>query len=168
MRKQAMTYDGPMSQTIVDPTPEDLRKIIFDEPASYWYGGSGASDLSVVEHRGPKHIAILENEPAIMFFLVESHGFFFNYFDNTEKITRQFVPLAEGGASRPWVEHGIGGDSFYAPLACFVARDVAWEIVTEFLRTKARSAVVSWVKRSTLEFPNPGAGDSIPYMKELA
>jgi len=165
---KAMTYSAPGGGTIIDPTVEALEQIIFAERNGYWQCGCGDSSLGVVEHRGKRQIGRIEGEPVLMFFLVERHGFFFTYFQPTESITpAQFVPFA-GGDCRPWVRHNIGGDSFYAPRACFVSRSFAWEVVLEFLRTKGRSRAVPWVDRFSLEFPNPAAGDKLPSKKELA
>ena len=165
---KAMTYSAPGGGTIIDPTVETLEPIVFKERNGYWRCGSGDSSLGVVEHRGMKQTARIEGEPALIFFLVERHGFFFIHFQPTRSITpAQFVPFA-GGDCRPWVQHNIGGDSFYAPRACFVSRPFAWEVVREFLRSKGRSRAVPWVDRFTLDFPNPAAGDKPPSKKDLA
>lgn len=155
---KAMTYSGPDGTTVANPSLDFLEGIIFRERNRYWRVGSGNSELSVVEHKGKKHVALLPKEPALSFWLVERHGFFFIYFDKTKKHVEQFVPFA-GGKCRPWVEHVICGDAFYSPRACFVSRAFAWEIVQEFLRSKERSRAVTWVNRFSLQFPNPAAGD---------
>jgi hypothetical protein len=165
---RAMTFEGPLGSTEINPSLEYLQAIIFDQPESYWQAGSGDSSMAVVEHLGPKRTAALEGEPALMLFLVEPHGFFFDYFDNTEKFTTQFVPLSEDSNGPPWVQHYVCGEAFYAPKSCFVSRQIAWEIVAEFLQTKRRSNAVNWVERSTLRFPNPAAGDKVPRQKDLA
>jgi hypothetical protein len=163
-----MTYSAPGGGEIVSPTTEALESIIFGERNGYWRCGKGEASLGVVEHRGERHRAKVEGEPVLMFFLVERHGFLFIYFQPTGTLApAQFVPFA-GGDCRPWVQHTIGGDSFYAPRACFVSRPFAWEVVQEFLRSKGRSPAVPWVDRFSLEFPNPAAGDPQPRRKDLA
>jgi hypothetical protein len=71
------------------------------------------------------------------------------------------------GSARPWVEHNIGGDCFFAPRACFVSRPFAWEVVREFVRSRRRSPAVPWLDRSGLEFPSPLAGDPVPGKVDL-
>jgi hypothetical protein len=165
---RAMTYLAPGGDKIIDPAVEVLERIIFGERNSYWRCGSGDSSLGVVEHLGKQHMAMVKDEPVLMFFLVERHGFFFTHFQPTESMPpNQFVPFA-GGDCRPWVRHNIGGDDFYAPRACFVSRPFAWVVVQEFLRSKGRSRAVPWVDRFSLAFPNPAAGDKPPSKKELA
>lgn|GEM_PF-6388612 len=164
---KAMTYHGPDGAMTSDPTLDFLEHIIFRTRDRYWQAGSGDSTLSVVEQKGTKDVQILHDEPAMSFWLVERHGFFFTYFEKSAKDVKQFVPFA-GGDCKPWVEHGVGGLEVYVPRACFVSRPFAWEVVHEFCRSKMRSPAVPWVNRSALEFPNPAAGDARPAKTDLA
>ena len=150
-----MTYTGPDGSVVAHPTDEFLEGITRREHGRYWRVGSGDSALAVMELKGKdkKTRQAIDGEPALAFYLVEPHGFFFTYFE-PGKFVEQFVPFA-GGTSRPWVEHSVGGLEMYVPRACFVPRDTAWQIVHEFMRTKQRSRAVKWVNRSTLEFPSP-------------
>jgi hypothetical protein len=162
-----MTYSGPDGAKVANPSVDFLEGIIFRERNRYWSVGSGDSELSVVDHRGKETIAIIHDEPALAFWLVERHGFFFIYIDKRKKQVEQFVPFA-GGESKPWVEHIVGGVEMYVPRACFVSRPFAWEVVQEFLRTKKRSPSIPWVSRFALEFPYPAAGDAVPGKRDLA
>ena len=150
-----MTYTGPDGTVVPRPAEEFLKRVIRHERGAHWRVGSGDSGLSVVELTGKNGKArrAIKGEPALAFFLVEPHGFFFTYFQ-PGKFVEQFVPFA-GGASRPWVAHVVGGLEMYVPRACFVPREIAWPIVDGFVRTKERSVAVEWVKRSALEFPSP-------------
>src|SRR5437868_5171674 len=113
-----MTYSGPTGPDVPNPPLDFLENVIFHEPGRYWRAGSGDSGLAVVERKGKSTVEAVEGEPALMYFLVERHGFFFTYFQ-PGKFVEQFVPFA-GGTSRPWVEHVVGGLEIYVPRACFV------------------------------------------------
>jgi hypothetical protein len=164
---KALTYSGPDGTIVANPSLDFLEDIIFQQRERYWRGGSGDSTLAVVELRGKKEIGIRAGEPALCFWLVQRHGFFFTYFDRSKKHLEQFVPFA-GGESSPWVKHMVGGEAMFVPRACFVSRPFAWEIVQEFVRSRQRSPAVPWVKRTSLEFPYPAAGDEPPAKADLA
>jgi hypothetical protein len=164
---KAMTYSGPDGSDVPSPTPEFLENIIFRERNRYWRVGSGDSGLSVVEYKAKKAIGIAYGEPALAFWLVERHGFFFTYFEENKKDVKEFVPFA-GGDCKPWVRHFVCGVDMYVPRACFVSRPFAWEVVREFLLSKKRSRAVPWVSRFSLEFPNPAAGDEPPARSDRA
>src|SRR5262245_36387411 len=123
---KAMTYTAPDGGRVPNPSLELLERIILHERGKYWQTGSGDSGLGV-ELTREEFVRKVEGEPDLMFFLVEPHGFFFDYFVN-DQTTTEFVPFA-GGESRPWVEHIVGGQEMYVPKTCFVSRAVAWEIV---------------------------------------
>ena len=150
-----MTYTGPDGVVVPRPAYGFLERIIRRERARYWRTGSGGSGLAVMELKGrdKKTRQSVEGEPALAFFLLDPHGFFFTCFE-PGKFAEQFVPFA-GGASRPWVGHPVGGSEMYIPRACFVSRETAREIVRQFMETQERSRAVKWVNRSTLEFPGP-------------
>lgn len=164
---EALTYFGPDGTTVQNPPAELLSRLVFRERGGLWRVGSGSSSLSVTVRRRPKIYAHVPGEAALMFFLVPRHGFFFNYFAPGPDGVEQWVPFA-GGESRPWVEHPIGGDCFFAPRACFVSRPFAWAVIQEFVKSRRRSPSVPWVNRSDLEFPFPPAGDSRPQKTDIA
>jgi hypothetical protein len=158
---EALTYFAPDGNRVANPPADFLERVIFRESGRYWRVGSGDSSLSVAVRKGPKSYALVPGQPSLMFFLVPRHGFFFTYFQPQPVGVAQWVPFA-GGECRPWVEHSIGGDCFFAPRACFVSRPFAWEVVQEFVRSRERSLAVPWMDRSGLEFPFPPAGDPVP------
>jgi hypothetical protein len=163
---EALTYFGPDGTTIADPPADMLERLVFRERGAMWRVGSGDSSLSVAVRKGPKSFRLVPGHPSLMFFLVPRHGFFFTYFEPQKVGVAQWVPFA-GGECRPWVEHNIGGDCFFAPRACFVSRPFAWEVVREFVRSRRRSPAVPWLDRSGLEFPSPLAGDPVPGKVDL-
>ena len=149
-----------------------LAEIIFTERNKYWRTGSGDSGLGIQSVRkrqdGTRIQAGVSGEPSLVFWLVEKHGFFFIYFDASTTLTpTQYVPFA-GGRCSPWVKHDVGGESFYAPRACFVSRPFAWQIVYDFVESKSKSKAVPWLRRDKLEFPYPAAGDPVPKREHLA
>lgn len=159
-----MEYGGP-DGTVAEPTLELLEEIIFRKPGKYWQQRNGESSLGMVR-RIRKATAVAE-APALMFYLVPKHGFFFLMFEPVSEFdVRQWVPFA-GGGSKPWVKH-FAGQPFYAPRACFVSKPFAWEIVQEYLRSMQRSNCVRWVDRFELDFPNVEAGETAPSGSDLA
>lgn len=158
---EELTYTGPSGPRVVNPSLEFLERIIFHEKGKHWRGGSGDSGLAIEVAVGKRGSRVVTREPSLMFFLVPRHGFFFNYFAPDQEKVSNWVPFA-GGECRPWVKHYIGGDTFFAPRACFVSRPFAWEVVREFVRTRKRSRAVPWVDRFKLEFPFPPGGDPVP------
>ena len=160
----AITYGGPLGEEVRNPSPDFLERLIFRERGRHWLVGNGSSGLSVMEKKGRDWQAV-PDEPALMFYLVERHGFFFVYFDNTGRWQEQYVPLA-GASGPPWVEHTVGAMPFYAPRGSFVSRPFAWEIVREFTDTRRRSKAVRWVRRRSLRLPDPE--ENPPRRAELA
>src|SRR5438094_10623340 len=129
-----MTSQPPDGAPVANPSTQLLKSIIYRTRDRYWDVGSGSGDLSVVELK-KNSVTPIYSEPALVFFLVERHGFFFDYVE-ANKFREQFVPFT-GGASRPWVAHTDGQMEMYVPRACFISRDVAGEILAEFLRSGA-------------------------------
>ncbi len=61
----------------------------------------------------------------------------------------------DGSGPSPRVKHYLGGEPIYLLRGCFVARELAWEVVQEFLRTQQPSPVVKWI--TTFEFEALGS-----------
>lgn len=165
MVRETLTFFGP-DDCVSDPPLDFLEHLVFRSRGPYWRAGSGECSLSVVVPSQPKGVVMVPGQPSLMFFLVARHGFFFTYFETGPAGVTQWVPFA-GGQCRPWVEHNIGGDCFFAPRACFVSRAFAWAVIEEFVRFRQRSPAVPWVDRAGLEFPFPPAGDPRPRRTDL-
>ena len=164
---EVLTYTGPDGYRVENPSLELLEQVIFRDPGKSWLVGKGSSRLSTEVQVGQRGTSVVTREPSLMFFFVPKHGFFFDYVAPDQEKVSNWVPFA-GGECRPWVEHYIGGDTFFAPRACFVSKPFAWEVVREFDRTRKRSRAVPWVDRFKLEFPYPPAGDPRPRKADRA
>ena len=66
----------------------------------------------------------------------------------------------DGSGPQPRVKHYLGGEPMYLPAGCFVSRDLAWEIVQDFLRSQQPSPAVQWI--SSLEFEALGIDHNRP------
>jgi hypothetical protein len=144
----SLAYFSPDIDVVDDPTSEFLREIILHSKQDYWQVGGGAGALRVM--RGTRKKRTWNTKAASLeFYLVEPHGFCFNYFGaDSEELT----PLV-GSAGRPWVVRQHRGQPDYMPLGCFVGRDVALVIVEEFCRTRQPSPVVPWSDWWELDIP---------------
>ena len=98
----------------------------------------------------------IHNTPSLCWFLEEPFGFHFVY-DSAEG-ARQLT--YDGSGTQPRVKHYLGGNPIYLPRGCFVSKDLAWEVVQEFLRTQQFSAIVKWI--SSGEFEALGIDESDP------
>lgn len=160
-----LTYLGPQVHAVRAPTGAFLESLLLVEDAALWLRDSGDSTLCWAVHSAVE-AAIVHAKPMLTFFVDEHHGVFMCFCDAEQDGAMEWVPCS-GGEGRPWVHHYIGGESFYAPRACFVSRPVALRITADFIQSGKRSAAVSWVERSSLNFPFPGAGDPIPGADDL-
>jgi hypothetical protein len=143
----ALTYYAPDGTDTPNPSPRLLREIIFEEGPTYFETGWGGGALAVMRH-GAHGIKMMTDQPMLEFFLVEPHGFFFRYYPVQGP---QMVPYDGSGCDR-LVKHYYGGDPVRVPVACFVSREAAWEIVKVFRRSGECSPGVNWVPFGKLEF----------------
>jgi hypothetical protein len=136
-------YCGPVNDDIFNPSLEDLRRVIFDTEESYWQVGSGDSGL----HNMTAERVLLGGHPSLEFFLAPSCGFTFTFISQGE----WWLPFNKSVPGDPVVTHYVGGDPLRRPRACFVSREVAWEIVQEFVRTRSLPTLGHWVRSSELD-----------------
>jgi hypothetical protein len=141
----ALTYCNPDGEEST-PQPDRLRATIYEHGPEY-YANSGAASLygTARDHRGVV-VYSAHNTPHLCWFLEEPFGFHFSF--DPPKGPRQLI--YDGSAPQPRVKHYMGGEPMYLPQGCFVARDLAWEVVQEFLRSQRPSPAVKWI--SALEF----------------
>jgi Immunity protein Imm1 len=150
-----LTYCNPDGEES-RPEPEKLCAIISEEGPDY-YANSGAASLygTARDQRGVV-VYSAHNTPLLCWFLEEPYGFHFSF--NPPKGTRQLT--YDGSEPQPRVEHYMGGELTYLPVGCFVSRDLAWEVVQEFLRSQRPSPAVQWI--SSLEFEALGIDHNRP------
>ena len=151
----ALTYQNPDGEEIL-PRPEELRAVIYEQGPEY-YANSGAACLygTARDSRGVVVYSV-HNTPLLCWFLEEPFGFHFSY--DMAKGHRQLT--YDGSGPSPRVKHYLGGEPIYLPRGCFVSRELAWEVVQEFLRTQQPSPVVKWI--TTCEFEALGFDHNQP------
>lgn len=135
-----MTYCTPDGEEVV-PEPAELRKVIYEQPPEY-YNNSGAASLYGTARDARGYLAYsIHNTPSLCWFLEEPFGFHFSHHpaEGPRHLTY------DGSRTEPRVMHYLGGNPIYLPRGCFVSKDLAWEVVQEFLRTQQASAVVKWI-----------------------
>jgi hypothetical protein len=97
----------------------------------------------------PQGIVQLNDQPSLEFFFIEPHGFFFRCYVKKGPI----VVTYDGSGCDRLVKHYYGGDPMPVPVACCVPRQVAWEIIQEFCRSRDCSSTANWIEWSELELP---------------
>ena len=153
--KWKLTYCTPDGEELV-PHPEELRKVIYEQPPEYYYN-SGAASLYGTARDSRGYLAYsIHNTPSLCWFMEKPFGFHFIY--DSAQGARQLT--YDDSGPQPRVKHYLGGNPIYLPRGCFVSKDLAWEVVQEFLRTQQTSAVVKWI--SSGEFEALGIDDSRP------
>lgn len=131
----------------VPPRPEVLRAIIYEQGPEY-YANSGSASLYSTA-RDPRGIVVYSahNTAHLCWFLEEPFGFHFSFCPpkGPEQLTY------DRSGPQPRVKHYIGGEPIYLPRGCFVSRDLAWEVVQEFLNAQQPSPVVQWITAQEFE-----------------
>ncbi len=145
---EALTYYAPDGEHVPDPSRHLLRELIFERGQDYYDCGWGGGALQVLDHT-PEAIKVLNGQPSLEFFFLESHGFFLRFYTGRDGM---LVPFDGSDCSR-LMRHYYGGDPMPVPVACCVPREVAWAIVEEFCRSRKPSPTVSWVRWGRLPIP---------------
>jgi hypothetical protein len=101
--------------------------------------------LQVLRHTA-EGFEVLHSHPSLEFFYLEPHGFFLRFYSARGG---QLVPYDGSGCER-LVRHDYGGDAMPVPVASCVPREIAWEVVQEFCRSRQPSPVVRWLRWSEL------------------
>ncbi|MDP4181589.1 MAG: hypothetical protein Q8942_10890 [Bacillota bacterium] len=121
-----ITYDNPTGDSIKNPSLEYLKDIIFNQEADFWKKGSGDSGIEIegLDER-------------LIFFYDEPYGFF---------IMRHPDYLApyDESVEIEVVEHKVGGEPMRVPSCCYVSRERAFEIISEFITTEQIPENINW------------------------
>jgi hypothetical protein len=147
MEREVLSLYAPDGNITPNPSMAFMEGFL-DQGEEYW----GDSDMAVLEwllHKKDSiSINVLEHGPALYFFFQEPHGHFFCFRapDGTE-----FVPNNKTAENSPVIRY-MGGEQAEFPAVGFVSRDVAGEIVREFLRSNSRSEITPWVDGKSMGF----------------
>jgi Immunity protein Imm1 len=144
--KWALTYCNPDGEE-VPPRREELRAVIYEQGPEYYDNAGGASLYGTARDAWGVVVYSAHNTPCLCWFLEEPVGFHFIF--DPPKGPRQLT--YDGSGPQPRIMHYVGGDPMYLPRGCFVSRDLAWEVVKEFIRTQQPSPVVKWITAHEFE-----------------
>ncbi len=120
-------FYGPLGETVENPDDNFLREIVFGKDEAYWEQGSGDSSFETDEC-----------EEALVFFYMESHGFFIMRHPD------YLVPVSEE-TETDTVEHYVGGEPFIVPVCSFVSREEAYKILRYFVEEQKVPDCVEWI-----------------------
>jgi hypothetical protein len=150
-----LTYCNPDGEES-PPQPDKLRAIIFEQGPDYYFNSGSASLYGTARDGRGIVVYSVHNTPFLSWFLEEPLGFhfIFNSPNDPEQLTY------DGSGPQPRVKHYLGGEPIFLPVGCFVSRDLAWEVVQEFLRSQRPSPVVEWI--SSLNFEALGIDHNRP------
>ena len=142
----ALTYQDPDGEEMI-PRPRDLRAILYEKgPEYYWNSGSASLYGTARDNRGVVVYSI-HNTPSLSWFLEEPYGFHFTF----HPANGPRLLTYDGSGPQPRVKHYLGGEPMFLPVGCFVSRDVAWEVVQDFLHRQQPSPVVKWISAGEFE-----------------
>lgn len=129
-----ITYNSPKEDPIENPSIEFLKDIVFNKNADYWAKGSGDSSIEIE--------GLSEQ---LIFFYDEPYGFF---------IMRHPDYLApyDKNVEIKVIEHRVGGEPMRIPSCCYVSREKAFEILSEFIQTKQIPTNINWTDIYDIEF----------------
>ena len=144
---------GP-SENIENPPEEHLRRMIFQFDAAFWNAGCGDAGLNVARPAWSQD-EYPDDDPALIFFFEPGAGFFFQFqFADGDVL----VPY-DGTGYADLVAHHVGGEPFWVPRACFVSREIAWEIVKNYIDHREPNPRVMWVPFDDLKYEVPSSDD---------
>lgn len=127
-------YNGPMGESIENPTEDYIKDIFFNKGEDYWKQGSGDSCFEVEGC-----------EEWLIFFYDESYGFMLIRHPD------YLVPI-DRSVNIETVEHYIGGEPMALPTCSYVSRESAYKIAQEFIVTGKFSEMVEWIDLYDIEF----------------
>jgi hypothetical protein len=160
--KELIVYEASDGSLKFDPTAEEMAAILLHSPHEYWLqGGNGEAAIRVGRRTGDKRrlshsvrrpdgtgAEFLWGYPEIWIKQPEPGKFYFTWSGH-----EMWIPY-DGTGCEAYVMDERGGDPFKIARACLVDGSTAVEIVSEYLRTQARSKVVSWIIDAELPVPS--------------
>ncbi|MDM5186390.1 Imm1 family immunity protein [Bacillus sp. DX4.1] len=127
-------YNGPVGETIENPSERFIRDVIFDKDESYWNQGSGDSCF---ETEGCEERLILFYDEPYGFFIMRHPEYIVTLNKNVEVET---------------VEHLVGGEPMKMPTCSYVDREMAYRIIEEFITVKSVPKCIEWVNLYDIDF----------------
>jgi hypothetical protein len=147
MQREVLSLYAPDGNITPNPSMAFMEEFL-NHGEEYW----GDIDMAVLEwllhKKASISINVLEHRPALYFFFQEPHGYFFCFraADGTELMPENKTKDAST------VTRSMGGEDSEFPSVGFVSREVAGEIVREFLMSNSRSEITPWVEGKLVGF----------------
>lgn len=136
----AVVYRAPDGSTIENPTSEALADIVLRRPAGYWKYGSGDSGLTREDV-----------DETLVFFVVEPFGVYVAFVPEGQV---EVVPTTMS-ETKAVAAHRVCGEPMIRPQACFLPRELAFEVICEFATTGRRLRTLDWLPLHQLEYEDP-------------
>jgi hypothetical protein len=159
-------YASPAGEWILNPTAENLRHAILEQPwTDWWHSSNNEASLVIVldqnetgphqrESRGKVAYRVSTSHPSAWIKQPISGKFFISFWEQT----RQYVHY-NGKSCKAFVRDHCGGDEFRIPRACLVTPRTALQILTDFLASQTRPEGTPWVRFDELPLPADFYGD---------
>jgi hypothetical protein len=145
---EALTYYSPDGEHVPDPPLQLLHQLVFERGQDHYNRGWGGGALQVLRYTRDG-VEVLNGQPSLEFFYLAPHGRFLRYYSAEGGM---LVPYDGSGCAR-LMRHYYGGDPMPVPIACCVPREVAFEVVQAFCRSRQPSPAVAWTRWGTLPIP---------------
>jgi hypothetical protein len=132
MARAETIFNTPMGPDRVNPSPEFLRDLVLRGGDDFWTAGSGQAAL---DHKG-------EEGGRLLVMGLDAAGFFLVHESGKDSYCSRNPSVAPD--SDPTVEIYVGGEPLQVPRRNFVDRELAWEVIADFLRDAKRSRKIEW------------------------
>jgi hypothetical protein len=132
MARGETIFNTPLGRDQLNPSPESLRDLVLRGGDDFWAAGSGQAALEATGEESAR--LLLTGRDAAGFFLVHE-------FRNDSFCSGNPSVAAD---SQRIVEIHVGGEPMQVPLKNFVDRELAWEVIADFLRDGKRSRKIEW------------------------
>ena len=128
-----ITFIEPDGTTHAAPAIAWLRELVLGSGDEYWQAGSGDSALWYDhDEKRRTRLLLMEHEP---------EGFFLLY-EPVDGVGGYYCPA--GAEDGPKVMIYVGGEPMEVPAGSMVPKEVAWEVVEDFLSNGGRSRKLKW------------------------
>ena len=132
MARAETIFNTPLGPDQVNPSPESLCDLVLHGGDDFWAAGSGQAALEVTGEEGAR--LLLMGRDATGFFLVHECG-------NDSFCSSNPSVAAD---SQQIVEIHVGGEPMQAPRKNFLDKELAWNVIADFLRDAKRSRRIEW------------------------
>lgn len=129
-----IVYNGPIGEPVVNPTDDFLKDIFFNQGEEYWKKGSGDSGIEVDGC-----------DERIIFFYDDPYGFFVMRHPD-------YLVMYDESIDIKTVEHRVGGEPMQVPTCSYVTREMAYKVISSFIKQKQIPDFVSWIDLYDIDF----------------